>query len=361
MCRYFSFMFGAAKMNGFGRSKISRLARLGLLAGLSIVAISGTRTIYPADSQDIALKPLQLDPVHPGPRRVGELVFIAAWELDSDNEDFGGISALAALEDGRFVGLSDAGTLIGFGLTSINRIDRPFIAPLPDSQGPAASYKDRDSEGIAYDPQSGQFWISYEQNHAIRRFSRSVARMTGISRLQEMQPWPNNRGAECLVRLADGRFIAISESLDDAGRHGALLFSSDPVEKGTDVARFVYRPPADFRVTDCVQLPDGRLIVLNRRVGLPNGFAAELAMLDPAMIAKGETAQGKVIATLAWPLLVDNMEGIAVTRDGKDTLVWLISDNNFSIFQRTLLMKFRLSERTPKKKPEAAAPGFDSL
>lgn len=329
---------------------------------LACLAVGGVRTIYPNSSQDIALRPLSLDPAHPGPRRVGELIFLNAWELGSNNEDFGGVSALAALADGRFIGVSDAGTLIGFGLTRDDRMDRPFIAPLPDSRGAQATYKDRDSEGITYDPATGQFWVSFEANHAIRRFSRSFARSTGTFRPPEMQDWPSNKGAESIIRLVDGRFVVIAESLEDDDTHQALIFSGDPVEPGTNIMRFTYRPPAGYRVTDGVQLPDGRLVILNRWVGLPNGFAAKLAIIDPASVTKDDKVEGKVIATLAAPLLVDNMEGIAVSHEGANTLIWLISDNNFSIFQRTLLMKFRLSERRAKKKPEAvAAPGFDSL
>jgi hypothetical protein len=328
---------------------------------LAVLTVGGVRTIYPSTSQNIALRPLQIDPAYPGPRRVGELIFLNAWELRSNNEDFGGFSALAALSDGRFVGVSDAGTLIGFGLNSDDRTDRPFIAPLPDSQGPAKNFQDRDSEGVAYDPDSGQFWVSYEAKHAIRRFSSSFARSTGIVRPREMQAWPSNNGAEGIIRLTDGRFIVIGESLQNK-THQALLFSGDPVESGTDIARFTYRPPPGYRVTDGAQLPDGRLLILNRRVGLPDGFAAKLALVDPSAIREDQTASGRVIATLAAPLLIDNMEGIAVTKTGDSTIIWLISDNNFSIFQRTLLMKFRLSERTHKKKPEAmAAPGFESL
>jgi hypothetical protein len=341
---------------------IARFMRLLPALLLACLAVGGVRTIYPSVSQNIALKALPLDPAHPGPRRVGELIFLNAWELGSNNEDFGGFSALTALPDGRFVGVSDAGTLIGFGLNSDDRTDRPFITPLPDSYGPKATYKDRDSEGITYDAGSGQFWVSYEANHAIRRFSRSFARSTGIVRPREMQDWPSNKGAESIIRLADGRFVVISESLEDDKTHQALLFSGDPVESGTDIARFSYRPPAGYRVTDGVQLPDGRVMFLNRWVGLPNGFAAKLALVDPSNFRKDKAVSGKVIATLSSPLLIDNMEGIAVTKDGADAIIWLISDDNFSAFQRTLLMKFRLSEQQTKKKPEAvAAPGFESL
>ena len=140
---------------------ISRLKRPLLLVLLAILSIGGVRIIEINNSQDIAFKPLNLDPAHPGKRRIGELIFEGAWQLDSRNENFGGISGLTLLPEGRFVGISDAGTLIGFGLSNNAQIDRPFIAPLPGSTGPDLDYKDRDSEGIAHDAHSGQFWVSY--------------------------------------------------------------------------------------------------------------------------------------------------------------------------------------------------------
>lgn len=320
--------------------------------------------MYRNRDQAIALIPLQLDPAHPGRRQLGELIFESAWELGSGNSDFGGISALTALSDGRFVGISDAGTLIGFGLTSDARADRPFIAPLPDAYGPNADYRDRDSEGLAHDTTTGQFWVSYEARHGIRRFTRSFARSDGFVRPKEMQDWPKNGGGEALARLADGQFVLFSEKGNVAidGSVDALLFSGDPVEPGTVVSRFRYLPPKGFKPTDANVLPDGRLLVLHRRIGVPDGFRAKLGVLDAKAIVPGAVLKSRILATLASPLLVDNMEGLAVTREGDATMIWLISDNNFTIFQRTLLMKFRLAERPRKKKPEAAAaPGFDSL
>ena len=159
-----------------------------------------------------------------------------------------------------------------------------------------------------------------------------------------MLDWPDNKGAESLVRMPDGRFAIIAESLDD-GIHQGLLFSGDPVERGSNIGGFSYRPPEGYRVTDATMLPDGRMLVLNRSVGFPSGFAAKVAIVEAGAFRTGAKVSGKMIATLAAPLMIDNMEGIAVTQEDRNIIIWLISDNNFNIWQRTLLMKFRLSER----------------
>lgn len=338
-----------------------RLRVLCVTLALAFLAIGGVRIVYPSNSQNIALSPLSLDPNHPGIRRLGDLVFLNAWELRSNNEDFGGISALTMLADGRFIGVSDAGTLIGFGLGNGGNMDRPFIAPLPDKPLSGFDYRDWDSEGVAYNPGSGEFWVSFEANHAIRRYSRSFSRVTGTVSMSGRHKWAANKGVETLVRFPDGRFVAIAENLEQ-GLHEGYLFSGDPVENGTVKTWFQFRPPAGYRVTDAVLLSDGRLMLLNRSAGFVRGFSAKLSILEPSRIRKDAVVAGDVVATLGAPLLVDNMEGIAVTADKVGDAIWLISDNNFSIFQRTLLMKFRLMERRSKKKPKAvAAPGFDSL
>jgi hypothetical protein len=336
----------------------AKLKRLALGIALAVVAVGGVRTIYPNDSQDIELRRLALNPDSLSQRRVGALQFMAAWELHSQNADFGGISALLAQSDGRFVAIGDNGTLIRFGLTNDGRIDRPSIKPLPDLQRLGKSYKDRDSEGLAYDPDSDQYWVSFESNHAIRRYSASFARQTGKLRFPELQALPTNKGVECLIRLKDGRFIVITESLDD-DMHIAWVFSGDPVQKDTIKTPFKFRPPAGYRVTDGVQLPDGRIAILNRAIGFPSGFTAKVSLLNPKSISRDRVVSANVIASLAPPLLVDNMEGIAVTGDRDDTILWLISDNNFTILQRTILMKFHLPHQAGSKKPEAStAPGL---
>ncbi len=339
----------------------AKLLRSLLLVLILAALISGTRTTYRNWTQKIALKELRFDPDNPRINRIGHLRFLKAWELDSNNQDFGGLSALTTLSDGRFIAISDAGTVIGFGLTNDEHADHPFIAPLPESYGPGKTFRDRDTEGLAYDPATGQFWVSYEGHHLIRRFAPAFARADGLSRQADMQKWPKNGGAETIMRFPDGRFAIFSENADQpGGGYQALMFSGDPVEPGTSVFRFGYRPPEGYKPTDAKILPDGRMLILNRRIGFPEGFSATLSILDPAMIAEGVTVDSTPIAVIKSPLLVDNMEGLAITQENGQTIIWMVSDNNFSIWQRTLLMKFALIPDS--KKPEAGpAPGFDSL
>ena len=73
--------------------------------------------------------------------------------------------------------------------------------------------------------------------------------------------------------------------------------------------------PEGFRATDAALLPDGRLLVLNRRASWLEGAGAALVLIDPRTIRPGAVLTGREIARLEWPLIVDNMEGLSVTRE----------------------------------------------
>jgi hypothetical protein len=160
-----------------------------------------------------------------------------------------------------------------------------------------------------------------------------------------MRKWSSNSGAEAMLRLADGRFIVFSEGLGRSdGSSEALLFDGDPALEGTAAQPLSYVAPTGFRITDAAALPDGRLLLLNRGVGLADGLSAKLTLVDAASIAAGRALRGQEIAHLQAPLTVDNMEALSVTQESKRTIIWLASDDNFIPLQRTLLLKFELRE-----------------
>jgi hypothetical protein len=107
-----------------------------------------------------------------------------------------------------------------------------------------------------------------------------------------------------------------------------------------------WQPSPGFHPTDAAILPDGSALVLERRFSLLGGFAAKLMRTAPDALRtarEGAVLSGEVILTLNdAPLPAENWEGIAVARYGDETLVALISDDNESILQRSLLLLFAL-------------------
>ena len=123
-----------------------------------------------------------------------------------------------------------------------------------------------------------------------------------------------------------------------------LLFDHDPADPGAPPASLGYYPPQGYRITDAVWLAPGMLLTLNRRATIYEGFTAKLAIVDMGELAPGKLLHAQEIATLRPPLLADNFEALAVTREDNRTIIWVASDDNHKFFQRTLLLKFALGE-----------------
>jgi hypothetical protein len=297
-------------------------------------------------SSEISASPLALDPGDPANRLLGRLRYVRGWVLTSNDPRFGGLSSLAVRGD-HIVALSDNGWVFSFDRHSA-RFAALAGVPLRDRSGAFAINKiERDTESMALSPDGKQMWIGFEGRNAIWRYGGpAAAAAEAAASPAAMKKWPNNGGPEALVRLRNGQFLVLSEAADgpdgsDAA-HDALLFDRDPTDPGARPIHFGYRPPAGFEATDAAELPDGRVLVINRRFAPLDGFAAAVTVIDPRAIAPGAVLVGQEIARLAPPLSVDNMEGLAVTEERGQTIVWLVSDDNFSPIERTLLMKFAL-------------------
>jgi hypothetical protein len=99
----------------------------------------------------------------------------------------------------------------------------------------------------------------------------------------------------------------------------------------------------DYETTDLAFLPSGEMLLLERRFALLRGMAARIRRFRPTRLRLGRRWTGPVIFEADGAHQIDNLEGIALHRhpDGA-TIVTLISDNNFSVLQRTLLLEFAL-------------------
>jgi len=92
-----------------------------------------------------------------------------------------------------------------------------------------------------------------------------------------------------------------------------------------------------------VLLASGDLLVLERKFSLREGVGIRIRNIALATIAPGALVDGPSIFEADLGQEIDNMEGIDahVTPHG-ETMLTMVSDDNFSMIQRTLLLQFTL-------------------
>ncbi|EAQ28584.1 hypothetical protein NAP1_13333 [Erythrobacter sp. NAP1] len=259
------------------------------------------------------------------------------WEYTTaPNLRFGGYSALLALSSGRLRAYSDRGFLL-----TITEPDQPLERPEDRSVSrmhfaePEHYWMLWDIESATRDPETGSFWLGFENTHAIHRFS-ARSEPEELRMLGGEVDWYDNGGLEAMERLSDGRFLAVPE-----GRSEALIYPADPVEGGAPEEIAFANPASDHAVTDIAQLPDGRLLLLLRDVawGIPP-FTGKLAIANAPKSGMTGEWSAEILFDLDAVIPPENYEGIAVRANGDGTIaVWIMSDDNFSVLQRTLLAK----------------------
>jgi hypothetical protein len=314
-----------------------------LLFGFALVLLLSASVAHTPDSETVIhFERIALDRDQPDRRDFDQLELLGAWRLTSNNSFFGGISSMR-VGKGRFLALSDASYVFRFDFDGRQAQAPLRVRPLPGIY--TTRYPDRDAESMTTDPDTGMMWVGFEASNSIRRFSPNLGAKRAWVAPTAMTRWPDNQGAEGMVRLPDGRFLVFSEAApgpDDSAE--ALIFPGDPTLHGKQSTRFFYKPPLGYSTTDASLLPDGRVLISNRRFTVLEGVAAKLTIIDPKEIVPDRIVPSKLVASLKPPLRIDNMEALSVEQRHGRTIIWLASDDNFNPLQQTLLMKFALKD-----------------
>jgi Esterase-like activity of phytase len=334
------------------RQVLAILVALGLGAGTWL----RSPVLPPSHEMALTLTPLSLSE---GCCRAGPLRLIGAWQLSSPNETFGGYSALVRPVPGRLLALSDRGYYLDFAQPGAAEGPLAMGQILPDK----VRFKDnRDVESASYDPGSQLLWIAQEGRNAVARHHLPDLDRQSFREVPELKSWPQNTGPEAMVRLTDGRFIVLCECTTgwfQGGHHPAFLFTGDPSEGATG-RRLTFLGIDGYSPTDMAQLPDGRVLVLVRRLRwpMPARFAVKVLLADPAEIATDGTWQASEVADISAPWPVDNYEGLAIERTPDGRLIgWIISDENGAVTQRALLLKVEIDVQGMPAKRAPGSPG----
>jgi len=283
--------------------------------------------------------------------RFGALEYRSGLVLTSSFPGFGGLSGIRLDANGeRFIALSDKGSWFTGRILYSGRamvgLDDVEAAPMLGADGrPLAMRGWYDSESIARD---GSFvYVGLEGVNQVVRFDFASGFTRARGEVVAMPPavkrLPRNKGLEALVFVPKGlplagTLIAMSErGLDDDGNLMAFLVG------GPSPGQFSIRRSENFDISDAVLLPSGDLLILERKFSLLVGVGIRIRRIQLATITPGALVDGPAIFNADLGEEIDNMEGIDahVTAEG-ETVLTMVSDDNFSLIQRTLLLQFTL-------------------
>ncbi|MCZ7593764.1 MAG: esterase-like activity of phytase family protein [Hyphomicrobium sp.] len=213
--------------------------------------------------------------------------------------------------------------------------------------------------------QRGGVLVSFERKHRIVRFDIEAGELSPaaakIALPNSAEDMPKNGGIEAIAVLRGGpnrgKLVAFSERLrDDDGNHVGWLWEEEDRPR-----RFKLTNGGDYNVTDAAPLPDGSLLVLERRFRASEGVRIRLRLVRQQQLRAGETIDAETLLAADGGREIDNMEGLAAhVGAGGEIIVTMISDDNFNRrLQRTILLQFALSAgdlAASGSGPEAAKP-----
>jgi hypothetical protein len=99
----------------------------------------------------------------------------------------------------------------------------------------------------------------------------------------------------------------------------------------------------NFDVSDCALLAPSSLLLLERRYTPATGVAIRVRRLSLSAFQDGAVVDGPVLFEADMGYQIDNLEGLAVHRNAQgETILTMVSDDNFSVIQRNILLQFAL-------------------
>jgi len=351
-------------------NRLSMLTRRSLLASLAVTAawpalaraqsvpVPAPASAKTAESITIDARPVPaFDTRDPQQTRFGSLQYRSGLILSSKYRDFGGISALRLDDKGeRFVALSDKGMWftgrIAYGGAIMTGIVDAEVAPILGSDGkPLEARGWFDSESLALE--DGIAYVGFERVHQIVKFDFGrdgvFARGEVIPQPVGMRKLPDNKSLESLVLVSKEKFkssplagmlLAISErGLDSAGNIQCWIIG------GKAPATFAVKRTLKYDISDAALLPSGDLLLLERKFSLFGDTGIRIRRIPLASVKPDAVVDGPNLIEADLGYEIDNFEGIDThVIESGETVITLISDNNFSMLQRTLLMQFLLVE-----------------
>ncbi|MHA7776151.1 esterase-like activity of phytase family protein [Roseibium sp. M-1] len=330
-------------------------AALSLAVGLWTAPVAAQALLSEGQPVTTRTKPIETFQIGTTATRFGKLVFLGGLELLASDRKIGGLSGLISLEGGsRFLAVTDNGHWVTGEVEQApdgkpRDLENIRFAPLLGADGKTLNARwGHDTEALTL---SGSgLYVTAETRNAIYRFPWPVAtgkeKMIGeVAVPDAIRDLPRNTGLESLAAAPEdgplaGKLVAVAES-SPSDFHDLSGFIIGP--DGTET--FTIRRTDRFDATDAAFLPGGDFLLMERRFSLRDLIGLRLRRFNGSEIAPGAVLDGETLLEAGFNDQIDNMEALAVHQsETGDTILTLLSDNNRSILQRTLFLRFRLEE-----------------
>jgi hypothetical protein len=276
------------------------------------------------------------------------LQFLGGLDISSPDRDFGGYSGVAVTAGSGLLLIGDSGSLVRARLVHeggrlAGMADAEIDSLFPEGDG---SKQASDAEDVALDPENPQrgVIVRERQANALLTFELQEGKPTGFK--------PMRVGADDRILRSNKGLESVAYAPATSPAAGKIVAIAERAPRGEEnipgwiagVGPFEIMPHDDFDVSSARFLPDGDLVLLERRYTPGWGIAMRLRRIDGAALKVGAKLDGHYLIDAGMTSQIDNMEGLAVHQDGAGrTILTLVSDDNHSILQRTLLLQFALS------------------
>lgn len=303
----------------------------------------------PADPIAITATPIERFDVT-GLTGFGPLEFRGGLVLSSPDEHFGGLSGLLLDPDGaHFIAASDRGSWLTGRIVSEG--DRPTgiaearLAPMRVAGGGTLARRGRADVESLVRTKAG-ILAGIERKQEVWIFpGADPLKSTGRRLLADPQlaKLGNNESLEAMLAPPDGKpaplIVIAEESPDDPAILPGFLFG--PLKKPAPMGRFAVRRTDDFSATDAALADDATIYLLERRFDIFRGVAMRIRRFPLSEVRPGALIEGEVLISVSRVMAIDNMEALALHRNASGELILtVLSDDNFSALQRTLLLRF---------------------
>jgi hypothetical protein len=272
--------------------------------------------------------------------------FVAGWHLTSPDARFGGLSGMEFTRAGNLVAVSDDGAWAWIGIDPETPDHKPDSLRLGTMYGEDGNPLDdktaRDAESIAMGD-DGLALVGFERDHRILAFdlegcgagARGIAVTSWDSRPAGLsKAIGDNAGAEGLALSGWGGLMVTLEENEGGTPFATLPDQGEPY--------FDRRLPTPGLLSTTGLDAEGDLYSVHRfyAPGIGNRIAVQSTRFGRTL----EENTNRTLLTLERPATVDNFEAItAKHQEDGSTLLAIMSDDNFSRDQRTLLLFFRVA------------------